>query len=89
MARRSTCHNTLEGPGRRWPHPAATTLCSIWMVSDDLNSPARTAADILRLLERAMAVLERRRRLRRVLALVSAAVLCTLVVVLVVLLGGV
>jgi hypothetical protein len=59
------------------------------MVSDDLNSPARTAADILRLLERAMAVLERRRRLRRVLALVSAAVLCTLVVVLVVLLGGV
>ena len=59
------------------------------MVSDDLNSPARTAADILGLLERAMAVLERRRRLRRVLALVSAAVLCALVVVLVVLLGGV
>jgi hypothetical protein len=58
------------------------------VVSDDLNSPGKGRADVLRLLERAMAVLERRRRLRRVWAWLCA-LLCGLVVVVVVLLGGV
>jgi hypothetical protein len=55
---------------------------------DDLDNTAGSAADVLRSLERALAVAERRRRLRLGLALVGAALLVVLVVLIVMLLAG-
>jgi hypothetical protein len=55
---------------------------------NDRANTAGSAADVLQSLERALAVAERRRRLRLGLALVGGALLMALVVLVVILLTG-